>query len=83
LALPLEDTNVTRLNPAINMGVKIAQALEVSLDYLTSNSDIELDKATLERLQEITKLLQKNKDYILVTLNALIRDSKNKHAYAK
>ncbi len=65
------------------MGVKIAQALEVSLDYLTSNSDIELDKATLERLQEITKLLQKNKDYILVTLNALIRDSKNKHAYAK
>lgn len=62
------------------MGVKIAQALEVSLDYLTSNSDIELDKATLERLQEITKLLQKNKDYILVTLNALIRDSKNKHA---
>ncbi len=77
------DTNVTRLNPAIKMGVKIAQALEVSLDYLTSNSDIELDKATLERLQEITKLLQKNKDYILVTLNALIRDSKNKHAYAK
>lgn len=65
------------------MRVKIAQALEVSLDYLTSNSDIELDKATLERLQEITKLLQKNKDYILVTLNALIRDSKNKHAYAK
>jgi len=65
------------------MGVKIAQTLEVSLDYLTSNSDIELDKATLERLQEITKLLQKNKDYIFVSLNALIRDSKNKHAYAK
>lgn len=65
------------------MAVKIAQALEISLDYLTGNSDIELDKATLDRVQEITKLTEKDKDYIFVTLDALIRDFKNKHAYAK
>jgi len=72
-----EDTN------AIEMAVKIAQVLEVSLDYLTGNSDVELDKATLDRVQEVTKLPEKDKDYIFVTLDALIRDFKNKHAYAK
>jgi len=47
------------------------------------NSDVELDKATLDRVQEVTKLTEKDKDYIFVTLDALIRDFKNKHAYAK
>lgn len=65
------------------MAVKIAQALEVSLDYLTGNSDIELDKATLDRVQEVTKLSDKDKEYIFVTLDTLIRDFKNKQAYAK
>lgn len=69
--------------PAPAWWVKIAQALEVSLDYLTGNSDVELDKATLDRVQEVTKLTEKDKDYIFVTLDALIRDFKNKHAYAK
>ncbi|MBW1619902.1 helix-turn-helix domain-containing protein, partial [Empedobacter falsenii] len=66
------------VKPTIEMAVKIAQALEVSLDYLTGNSDIELDKATLDRVQEVTKLTEKDKDYIFVTLDALIRDFKNK-----
>lgn len=71
------------VRPTIEMAVKIAKALEVSLDYLTGNSDIELDKATLNRVQEVTKLPEKDKEYIFVTLDALIRDFKNKHAYAK
>lgn len=33
-------------------------------------------------MQEVTKLSDKEKDYIFVTLDALIRDFKNKHAYA-
>ena len=60
----------------IEMAVKIAQDLEVSLDFLTCNSDIELDKATLDRVQKVTKLIEKDKDYIFVTLDALIRDFK-------
>jgi transcriptional regulator with XRE-family HTH domain len=71
------------VRPTIEMAVKIAQALEVSLDFLTGNSTIELDRATLDRVQEITKLSDKDKDYIFVTLDALIRDFKNKVAYAK
>jgi len=70
------------VRPTIEMAVKISQAFEVSLDYLTGNSDIELDKATLDRVQEVTKLSDKDKDYIFVTLDALIRDFKNKRAYS-
>ena len=71
------------VRPTIEMAVKIAQALEVSLDYLTGNSDIELNKNTLDRVQEVTRLNDNDKDHIFVTLDAPIRDFKNKHAYAK
>lgn len=70
-------------NPTIEMAVRIAKALEISLDYLTGNSDVVLDKATFDRVQEVALLTEKDKDYIFVTLDALIRDFKNKHAYAK
>lgn len=64
------------------MATKIAQALEVSLDYLVGNTDIEIDKFTLDRIQEINKLSDENKEHIFITLDALIRDFKNKQAYA-
>jgi transcriptional regulator with XRE-family HTH domain len=70
------------VRPTIEMATKLAQALEVSLDYLAGNTDTELDKAMLSRVQEINKLSEDNKEHIYVTLDALIRDFKNKQAYA-
>ncbi len=70
------------VRPTIEMATKLAQALEVSLDYLVGNMDTELDKAMLNRVQEINKLSEDNKEHIYVTLDALIRDFKNKQAYA-
>lgn len=69
------------VKPTIEVAVKIAKALEVSLDFLTGTSDIELDKATLDRVQEITKLSEGDKNHIFVTLDALIRDFKNKKSF--
>jgi len=69
------------VKPTIEMATKIAQALQISLDYLVGNTDIELDKATLNRIQEIDKLSVENKNHIYVTIDALIRDFKNKQAY--
>jgi hypothetical protein len=40
-----------------------------------------MDKATLQRIQEVSKLNEKEKDYIFVTLDALIRDFKTKHSF--
>jgi transcriptional regulator with XRE-family HTH domain len=70
------------VRPTIEMATKLAQALEVSLDYLVGNTDTELDKAMLNRVQEINRLTEDNKEHIYVTLDALIRDFKNKQAYA-
>jgi transcriptional regulator with XRE-family HTH domain len=69
------------VRPTIEMALKIAQALDVSLDYLTGNSDLELDKNAVNRIQELSKLPEKDQDYIYVTLDALIRDFKNKQAF--
>ncbi len=69
------------VRPTIEMALKIAKALEVSLDYLTGNSDIQLDKATLNRVQEITKLSEQDQNHIFKTLDALIRDFKNKQSF--
>lgn len=64
------------------MATKLAQSLEVSRDYLVGNTDIELDKATLNRIKEATRFSDEEKNHIYITLDALIRDLKNKHAYA-
>ena len=39
------------VRPTIEMATKLAHSLEISLDYLVGNTDIELDKAALNRLQ--------------------------------
>lgn len=70
------------VRPTIEMATKLAQALEVSLDFLAGNTDIELDKAALNRIQEVTQFNEEEKNHIYITLDAMIRDFKNKHAYA-
>jgi hypothetical protein len=64
------------------MAIKLANALEVSLDYLVGNTDTEIDKATLQRIQELNKLSDADRKHVLMTMDALIRDFKNKQAYS-
>lgn len=71
------------MRPTIEMATKLAKALEVSLDYLVGNTDIELDKAAMNRIQEVTQFNEEEKKHIYVTLDAMIRNLKNKHAYAR
>lgn len=69
------------VKPSIEMAVKIAQALEVSLDFLTGLSDVELDHATAEIMTDLQMLSDTDKNHILTTLNALLRDAKTRQAY--
>ena len=71
------------VRPTIEMATKLAKALEVSLDCLVGNTDIELDKAAMSRIQEVSQFNEEEKNHIYVTLDAMIRDFKNKHAYAR
>ena len=57
---------------------KIAEALEVSLDYLVGSTEQELDKATLTRIQEVAKLSKKEKELVFEFLDAFITKAKIK-----
>ena len=64
------------VRPTIEMAVKIAEALEVSLDYLVGKTDTELDNATLKRLQDVTRLPDKEKESVFVFLDAFLAKMK-------
>ena len=64
------------------MASKIASVLEVSLDYLTGNADTYIkDKIMLDRINNILALKEKDKEHILFTLDAMVRDAKARQAY--
>ncbi len=69
------------VKPSIEMAVKIANALNVSLDYLVGNTDLILDKDIINKIQEIQKLDDKNKEHLFALMNAFLRDHKTKQAY--
>lgn len=71
------------MTPSIDVIIKVADELGVSIDYLVGNTSLELDKATLKRLEEISKLSDDAKQYIFEHMDMMIRDFKNKKAYSK
>ena len=70
------------MQPFIDTAKKLADALEVSIDYLVGKADIELDKETFDRLKEVSKHPQEDKHYIFRMVDALIRDAKARQAYS-
>ena len=71
------------ISPSIEVVIKIANALDVSIDYLVGNTKLQLDKTMLKRLEDIGKLPKENKEYIFGVVDALIRDLKARKAYSK
>lgn len=68
--------------PSIEVIMKIADALNVSIDYLVGKTTLELDKNVLKRVEEVSKLNDEEKDKIFMIIDALIRDFKAKKAYS-
>ena len=61
---------------------KLAEYLEVSLDYLTGNTDVLLDTLTLNRVLEVQQLPEDIKDKLFYFIDMTIRDYKAKKAYS-
>lgn len=68
--------------PSVETASKLAKILGASLDYLVGNTSLELDTNTLKRIEDISKLPEQDRSYILRTMDALIRDLKAQKAYA-
>jgi len=70
------------VKPSIETATKIAKALEVSLDYLTGLSDLELEQNIVDTIINIQELNTKDKEHIFTTINALVRDAKARNTYS-
>ena len=72
-----------QIKPSIDVAIKIADALEVSLDYLTGKTDTELDNNIIKRVVEIQNLPDEDKVHILYTLDGLLQNVRTKQAFRK
>jgi len=63
--------------PSIEVAAKIAEALDVTLDYLVKDSEYEqIDKETLKRLKDIQNLSSESKNHVFALLDAFIKQAK-------
>src|SRR3989339_45395 len=70
------------ITPSIDVIIKIADALNVSIDYLVGKTNLEIDKSTLKRLEDISRLNDDGKNFIFTMIDMALRDFKSKQNYA-
>lgn len=65
--------------PSVEVAKKIADALDVTLDYLVDESSLAaVNKKTLKRMRELEKLPKEDQEHIYYTLDNLIKAAKFK-----
>jgi transcriptional regulator with XRE-family HTH domain len=69
------------MKPSIDTANKLAEYLQVSLDYLTGNTDVLLDTNTLNRILEVQQLPDDVKEKLFYFIDMTVRDYKAKQAY--
>ena len=68
--------------PSVEVALKLSKILGVSLDYLAGKTELELDENTMQRMQQISKMSQEDRSFILRAIDALVRDFSNQKAYS-
>lgn len=66
----------------IDVVEKIANVLDVSIDFLIGKSKMEFDQQAIKRLEDITNLPDENKNFLLNLIDMALRDFKTRKAYA-
>ncbi|WP_108867398.1 helix-turn-helix domain-containing protein [Aquimarina aquimarini] len=54
----------------------IVNILDISLDYLTGKTDVEMDKVTAKRILEVSKFNEEDKNHIFSVIDAFIAKRK-------
>ena len=60
------------MKPSIDAAAKMAELLNVSLDYLVGKTDLNLDSSMMKRIQLVSKLPDKEKECVFVFLDSFI-----------
>lgn len=71
------------ITPSIEVIIKIADELQVSIDYLVGKTNLELDTTTVKRIEDIASLPAEEKKHVFKVLDSLLRDYKTQQAYGK
>ena len=64
------------ITPSVEIANKIALALSISLDYLVGNVELELNDTLMEKVKEVNKMTDKDKDYVFTLIDAFIARNK-------
>lgn len=64
------------IKPSIDIATKIADALDVSLDYLVGNTDAVLEKSLVKKITDIQKLPDDQKNVVMTLLDAFLKQTK-------
>ena len=71
------------VKPSIEVAAAIAEALEVSLDYLVGNTDLLLEKNIVNKIVDIQKLNTEDKAHVFALLDAFLQSNKAKKVFAQ
>jgi len=69
------------IKPSIEVVIKLASALEVSIDYLVGMTSMEVNKEDLKRLEDLAKMPEEEKKSLFKVMDAFIRDFKAKQSF--
>ena len=64
------------IKPSIDIATKIADALDVSLDYLVGNTDTALEKDLLKKIIDIQKLPADKKNVVMTLIDTFLKQTK-------
>lgn len=71
------------VKPSIEVVIKIADTLEVSIDYLVGKTKVELDNKLLRKIQDIQKLSPDDKAHVFALMDAFIQSHKARKVFAQ
>jgi transcriptional regulator with XRE-family HTH domain len=72
------------ITPSVEVAAKIAEALEVSLDYLVGNASVVIkDKKMLYRLELLDKIADDDKTTILKVMDSFLKDAQTANTHKK
>lgn len=66
------------IKPSIDIASKIADVLDVSLDYLVGNTDEVLEKSLVKKIADIQKLPDDKKNVVMTLIDAFLTQTKLK-----